>query len=182
MSGAPGAGKSTLARMLRMSLGGVVIDHDMMRSQLYKFDAFGLTEAAEVSYGIQWALAEDMAAQGLTVIVDSPCNFPQVLEAGAGIAAKHSMEYWYVECRVDDMDIIEARLRARARVALGSQRTSLDEAPGNGDDNDPRGTVVKWIKHPQRPKENIIVVDTTGDPEIYCEQILKQLRGESARE
>lgn len=38
MSGAPGSGKSTVARLLGQSIGGVVIDHDVLRSTLLEFD------------------------------------------------------------------------------------------------------------------------------------------------
>jgi len=34
MPGAPGSGKSTMAKLLRQSIGGVVIDHDVIRSSL----------------------------------------------------------------------------------------------------------------------------------------------------
>jgi predicted kinase len=34
MSGLPGSGESTIAKLLRQSIGGVVIDYDVIRSSL----------------------------------------------------------------------------------------------------------------------------------------------------
>lgn len=87
MSGAPGSGKSTMARLLRpclASAGAVVVDHDVLRSA---FLASGLdfAAAARHAYELQWTLAEDLMRQGLSVIVDSTCNFPETLACGAAL-------------------------------------------------------------------------------------------------
>ncbi|KFY12072.1 hypothetical protein V492_04110 [Pseudogymnoascus sp. VKM F-4246] len=88
MSGAPGAGKSTIAKLLGQSIGGLVIDHDVLRSTLLESDLeFGA--AAKHAYQLQWALAQDVMKQGLSVIIDSTCNFQVVLDRGSELAKNH---------------------------------------------------------------------------------------------
>lgn len=73
ISSAPGSGKSTTARLLGQSIGAVVIDHDILRSTLLESDLqFG--PAARNAYHLQWALAQGIMKQDLSVIIDSTCN------------------------------------------------------------------------------------------------------------
>ena len=77
-----------------------------------------------------WAQA--MAEQGRRLVVDSTCNFREVLEHG-------------YECRVEDINVLEGRLGARG--PLPSQRTSVHRPPL--DASDARGgekTIVRSLK------------------------------------
>ena len=58
MSGTPGSGKSTIAALLRQRIGGVVIDHDVLRSSLFE-SGIPFDQAAQHAYQLQWALAQD---------------------------------------------------------------------------------------------------------------------------
>ena len=102
MSGAPGSGKSTVARLLGRSIEGVVFDHDRYRSatleQMTKYstrtekkDIFDL--AAKLTYSCGWVWAQDMANQGKSLVMDSTCNFREVLEHGTALARQHGYEY-----------------------------------------------------------------------------------------
>ncbi|KAJ0348774.1 hypothetical protein COL154_013702 [Colletotrichum chrysophilum] len=180
MSGAPGSGKSTMARLLRQSIGGLVIDHDVFRSSLLEFNGVAFDEVAKRAYHLQWSLAEDAMKQGLNVIIDSTCNFQEVLDHGSALAEKHGFTYWYVECKVEDIDLLDERLRSRD--PMKSQRTGVDSPPAAacharaGEDS--RGLFKKWIENPCRPKHNAIVVDSTGSPAIQRDHILKQIVGQ----
>ena len=180
MSGAPGSGKSTIARLLGQSIGAVVIDHDVLRSTLLESDLqFG--PAARNAYQLQWALAQDVMKQGLSVIIDSTCNFQVVLDRGAELAKEHGYSYWYVECQVRDVDLLDRRLRSRE--SMTSQRTAVGCAPvaaavanGPGESEDSRAIFKKWIENPCRPEhDNIVIVDSTGNPEILRGHILKKI-------
>lgn len=180
MSGAPGSGKSTIARLLGQFIGGVVIDHDVLRSTLLESDLqFG--PAARHAYELQWALAQDVMKQGLSVIIDSTCNFQVVLDRGTELAKEHGYNYWYVECQVRDIDLLDRRLRSRD--SMTSQRTGVDFAPaaavvanGIGESEDAREIFKRWIENPCRPKENnIVIVDSTGNPEMLRDHILKMI-------
>ncbi|KAJ3542001.1 hypothetical protein NM208_g4327 [Fusarium decemcellulare] len=179
MSGAPGSGKSTIARLLRTSIGGVIIDHDVLRSSLLESGRIPFDQAAKEAYIVQWRLAQDFMRQGLNVIIDSCCNYPEVLDQGSTLASQNDYVYWYVETRVQDIDLLDKRLRTRD--PMSSQRTGVDCPPAaaQGDHvrQDSRVIFKKWIENPSRPENNVIIVDSTGNPEILRGQILKRIVG-----
>ncbi|CAK7268428.1 hypothetical protein SEPCBS57363_003088 [Sporothrix epigloea] len=179
MSGAPGSGKSTLAKLIRPSIGGVIIDHDVLRSSLLEADLVPFDEAARQAYILQWNLAHDIIKQGLNIIVDSTCNYPEILAQGSNLASEHNYVYWYVECKTGDINLLDQRLRNRD--SMTSQRTAVDCPPAAARDarvgEDPRALFHKWIENPCRPERNTIIVDSTCDPEMLRDQILKQIVG-----
>lgn len=180
MSGAPGSGKSTMARLLRQSLGGVVLDHDVLRSSLLEDTNPNLTfdTIAKQAYRLQWALARDIAAQGCNVIIDSPCNFQEALDQGSAIAEEHGLVYWYVECRVADLDLLDRRMRAR--TPMRSQRTGVERPPeaarAERAGEDARALFRKRFDAPCRPEGNVVVVDSKGDLEGGRDRVLEQIR------
>ncbi|KAK8064420.1 ATP-binding protein [Apiospora phragmitis] len=114
MSGAPGGGKSTMARLLQRSIGGLVLDHDIIRSSLLEdYSNVPFDQVARSAYRLQWAMAEQAVKQGLIVIVDSVCNYQEALDQGSALAKTHGYAYWYVECRVEDLTLLDERLRTR---------------------------------------------------------------------
>ncbi|KAJ4204317.1 hypothetical protein NW767_004510 [Fusarium falciforme] len=179
MSGAPGSGKSTIARLLRQSIGGVVIDHDVLRSSLLGDSDVPFDQVAKRAYNLQWRLAEDFMKQGLSVIVDSTCNFQEVLDRGSALAEQQGFTYWYVECKVEDIDLLDERLRTRD--PMKSQRTAVDCPPVAASSarvgEDSRAVFKKWIESPCRPESNSIVLDSTGSPEANRDLVLKQIAG-----
>lgn len=166
-----------MARLLRQSIGGLVIDHDVFRSALLEYNDMSFDEVAKRAYNLQWSLAQDVLKQGLNVIIDSTCNFQEVLDQGSALAGKHGFAYWYVECKVEDIDLLDERLRSRD--PMKSQRTGVDCPPAaackSRAGQDSRRLFKKWIENPCRPKHNAIVVDSTGSPEIQRDHILKQI-------
>ncbi|KAJ3461524.1 hypothetical protein MRS44_010077 [Fusarium solani] len=179
MSGAPGSGKSTIARLLRQSIGGVVIDHDVLRSALLEDSDVPFDQVAKRAYNLQWRLAEDFMRQGLSVIVDSTCNFQEVLDQGSALAEQQGFTYWYIECKVEDIDLLDERLRTRD--PMKSQRTAVDCPPVAARSarvgEDSRLLFKKWIESPCRPESNSIVLDSTNSPEANRDLVLKQIVG-----
>ena len=176
MSGAPGAGKSTTAKLLAQSIDGVVIDHDIIRSTILEHK-ISFREAAKLAYDLGWALAEDMIKQERSVIIDSACNYKEVLGQGTALAQQYGYDYWYVECKVDGVDLLDERLRKR--VPLRSQRTGVDcppcDASGICHNEHPRALFKRWIESPCRPDGNVIIVDSTGRPEERRDYILERI-------
>jgi predicted kinase len=182
MSGAPGSGKSTIARLLRPSINGIIIDHDVLRSALLETGIVSFDQAAKQAYQLQWAQAQDFMSQGVgSVIIDSTCNYPEVVEQGTSLAACHGYTYWYIECKVDDVDLLDRRMRGRQPMA--SQRSAVDCPPaaaqGNGTrvGEDARALFTRWIRSPCRPDHDgcVIIVDSTASLEKLREQIMKRL-------
>ncbi|KAF4464177.1 ABC transporter [Fusarium albosuccineum] len=179
MSGAPGSGKSTIARLLRSSIGGGVIDHDVLRSSLLESGNIPFDQAAKEAYLVQWRLAQDFMRQGLNLIIDSCCNYPEVLDQGSTLASQNDYVYWYVETRVPDIDLLDKRLRTRD--PMSSQRTGVDCPPvaaqGDHIEQDSRVLFKKWIESPSRPENNAIIVNSTDNPAMLRDQILKRIVG-----
>ncbi|KAH6688027.1 hypothetical protein F5X68DRAFT_261328 [Plectosphaerella plurivora] len=179
MSGAPGSGKSTIARLLRPSINGVIVDHDILRSSLIESAIVPFDQAAKQAYLLQWSLAHDIMKQGLNVIIDSTCNFQEILDMGSQLATQHDYAYWYVECKVRDINLLDQRLRNRKPMA--SQRTAVDCPPAAAQsarvDEDSHALFARWIESPCRPKDHVIAVDSTGDPKTLCDEILAKIVG-----
>jgi predicted kinase len=183
MSGAPGSGKSTMSRLLARSLNGVVIDHDLLKSFFLDSD-LTFEQSGRLAYRLNWVLAADLIRQGRrAVIVDSPCNFSEILDRGAALAREHGYAYRYVECRVGvgDVGLLDRRIRGRA--PLRSQRTGVGRPPPDakrgGSEPDYDALFRKWIENPCRPEGNVIVVDSTCSPEEGLDFVLGQIAKES---
>jgi predicted kinase len=176
MSGAPGSGKSTIATLLAQSIDGVVINHDLVRSFFLESGNL-FEESAKLSYRFQWLLAEDMIKQGRSVIIDSTCNYKETLEDGTALARQFGYDYKYIECRVNDVDLLDQRLHNR--VSLRSQRTGVNKPPPDATSarhsEDYRVLFKKWIDKPCRPANDVITVDSTTGPEECLEYVLKQI-------
>lgn len=164
MSGAPGAGKSTIARELVRHRRLVAIDRDVVLIAMLDSDPEPdgtLTFARVASYNVVKAMADDILAQGLGVIIDSPCFYDELLAAGQALAAKHGVPYRYVECVTNDLNLLDTRLRSRP--ALRSQRLSVDGPPIDLDpDRERTGSdlFADAIAHMKRP-DTYLQLDTT---------------------
>ena len=174
MSGAPGSGKSTTAHLLVKSLNGVVVNHDLIRSFFLDSD-ISPSQSAKLTYRFQWVLAEDMIKQGRSVIMDSTCNFKETLDDGMSLAQRYGYVYKYVECRINDIDLLDQRLRSRE--PMRSQRTGVELPPSDvtEDDQDQHAIFKNWIENPCRPVGDLIVVDSTQSPEDSLHYIMGRL-------
>ncbi|OBT79014.1 hypothetical protein VF21_02467 [Pseudogymnoascus sp. 05NY08] len=177
MSGLPGSGKSTIALLLARSINGIVINHDLLKSFFLDNTTTPFDQAAKLAYTLDWVLAEDLLKQGRSVIIDSVCNYATLLEKGAAVAEKHGCEYRFVECRVEDVEVLDRRLRGR--VAMRSQRTGIDKPPvdaeGVGEGVDHHEVLRRKLENPVRPAGGAIVVDSSGSTEECVEEILRRI-------
>ncbi|NIK60870.1 AAA family ATPase [Kribbella shirazensis] len=132
MSGVPGAGKSTVAAHVSDTHGAVVVDYDVIKSAV--LDAgFDLTASTKAAYEVMYAQANHVLAQGHHVVMDSPCFWPRIVAEGLRIAKEHDATYSYIECQIQDLKLLDDRLRRRPR--LRTHRRSLDQLPPDlGDD------------------------------------------------
>ena len=96
MSGAPGSGKSTIANLLASSIGGVVFDHDQEKSSILEAGV-PFKDAAKETYDLGWVFATNMIGEERSVIIDSTCNYREVLDRGVALAQEHGYSHWYVE-------------------------------------------------------------------------------------
>lgn len=175
MSGAPGSGKSTMARLLAQAIDAVVINHDLIKSSCIE-NGVSFELSGKMAYGLAWSLAKDMIEQGHSVIFDSVCNYDEVIERGTALSQLHGYDYRYVECRLSDTQLLDQRLRQRS--SLRSQRTAVDCPPQDAPDVhrsvNHHALFEKW-QNPRRPTSGIIVVDSARGPEDGLAFVLSQL-------
>ena len=87
MSGAPGSGKSTIARAVARERGPVVLDHDVVKDA-QPGAGLPFARAGKISYAVLLALAEDLLGSGHQVVLDSPCFYDELLAGGRAVAAR----------------------------------------------------------------------------------------------
>ena len=131
MSGAPGAGKTTIAHGVAKALGAVVIDHDITKSALLAADV-PVALAGRASYQVLNALAGHLLQQGHSVIFDSPCFYTELLHRGQTLAADYGADYRYIACVLQDLDELDRRLQTRVRQPSQVAGVYTPPTPGWG--------------------------------------------------
>lgn len=179
MSGAPGSGKSTLASLLSQSVDAVVVDHDLIRS-FFLDNTIAFDQSAKMAYDLQWVLARNLLQHGRSVIIDSTCNYQETLNKGTALAQQYGAEYWYIECRINDIGLLDARLQNRVSP-MRSQRTGVQSPPPDANQaqrshDEFIALFRKWIDNPVRPACNIIAVESVHKPQDCLHSILGKLR------
>ncbi|GAA3138961.1 putative kinase [Kribbella aluminosa] len=158
MSGVPGSGKSTVAAHVVEKYGAVAVDYDVIKSAVLDagFDLGGSTRA---SYEVMYAMARHLLVQGRDVVMDSPCFWPRIVNEGIAIAEENGAAYRYVECRVQDLQQLDERLRRRPR--LRTHRPSLNQPPADagGEPVDGEALVREWMDKAHRPADNYLQLD-----------------------
>ncbi len=160
MSGCPGSGKSTLAREIGRRTDAAVLDHDVIKSVLLR-SGVDWEMAGPTAYRVLRALGQSLLRQGQSVILDSPCYYQELLDAGLQMAADAGACYRYVECVLED--VAELSRRLQSRTALPSQRPDIGIAPAGF-----VGTEVvsgaelfqEWMRGMKRPAHPYLRVDT----------------------
>ncbi|MEV6415450.1 ATP-binding protein [Kribbella sp. NPDC051718] len=132
MSGVPGSGKSTVAAHVVEAFSAVAVDYDVIKSAV--LDAgFDLASSTKAAYEVMYAQARHVLTQGHPVIMDSPCFWPRIVTEGIQIASHHDATYKYIECQLDDLNLLDERLHRRP--SLRSHRRGVDHPPVDlGDD------------------------------------------------
>ena len=165
-----------MAELLAQSINGVIINHDLIKSFFLEKD-ISFNESSKLTYGLDWVLAEDMIKQKRNIVMDSICNYNEVLEQGTALARRYGYDYRYVECRVKDIDLLDRRLRDR--VPMRCQLTGVTRPPpdvsGAHQTEDYHALYKKWMESPCRPADNSIVVDSSGSMEESLDYVLKQI-------
>ncbi len=124
MAGAPGSGKSALARVIGHRTRAVVIDKDVLKTAALEAGAQD-SLAGGIAYDAFFALADHLLGQGWSVILDSPSYYETIPAKGAAIAARRHVPYYFIECACSDPEVLAGRLTKRPRMP--SQPDSIDE-------------------------------------------------------
>lgn len=167
MSGFPGSGKSTLAQQISKRTGAVIIDHDVVKSSLLQSideTSIDASLAGRISYNIDWALVEFHLSQGQSVIFDSPCLYEEMVKKGTNLANKFNVNYKYVECYLEDSEVINDRLKNRKRMLSQINEISSEE------------NFKYTIKNSKKPSNyKCLLVDTRLPLESYIQDVLNYI-------
>lgn len=160
MSGAPGTGKSTVARAIGSRTGAAVLDHDVTKSALLGAGVEAV--AGHASYQVLLALARSLLDQGVSVVLDSPCYYQELLDAGLSMAADTGACYRYVECATEDLADLTRRLRDRPRLRSQVQDLAAASARSAGGEMLSGEELFReWIRNMKRPAHSYLRVDTS---------------------
>lgn len=125
MAGFPGSGKSTVSTLISKKTGAVVLDRDVIKNSMLNAGIEGQV-LADASYKVVFELASDFLSKGLNVIIDTPCYYQDIVNNGQQICINNCSKYKYIECIVEEFQIIDKRLKTRER--LQTQIESVNEA------------------------------------------------------
>jgi predicted kinase len=153
LSGVPGTGKSTLARAIAEATGFLVVDTDILKSSLIT-SGVPVAAAGRATYSGAIAVTQDLLAQGRSVVLDSPCRYRQLLDAGRRIASEAGVRYAFIELWARDWSVVLSRLDGRAPMV--SQVASAT-APAPGTDwefGTPDVTLQAWQGQLVQPEDD----------------------------
>jgi predicted kinase len=114
MHGEPGSGKTTLASALAPRIPALHLDKDIISSALMRGGIAAETQGP-VAYEALRSLTASFLAQGHSVILDSPCYWPEIEESGRALAARFNAAWMMIECQAPS-ELVELRLATRPRL------------------------------------------------------------------
>lgn len=162
MAGYPGSGKSTLAKEISYKTNAIIIDVDIIKTAMIE-SGINLNQIANAAYNSLFSLCEFYLADNRDVIIDCPCHYAMTLERGINIANKFNAVYKFVECRLDDFE--ETNMRLKSRINKQSQYTST-----NVED------FYKWNGKSQRPTNSkYIIIDTSMPISSYIQKVMQYI-------
>jgi uncharacterized protein len=153
VGGLPGSGKSTVATGLGDEMGWAVVSSDEVRRDLGlrqadmdESSAYASETVARV-YEEMRRRAEDLVAEGISVVLDATWSSEDERERAHAVATEHAAEL--VELRCDaPLDL------CRARVATRTGPTESEATPA----------VVDLLQRTHDDWPSAITIDTSGDP------------------
>ena len=125
MAGAPGSGKSALARLIGKRTGAVVIDKDVLKTAALEAGAEE-SLAGPAAYEAFFALADHLLGQGLNVVLDSPSFWETIPAKGSAVAERRCVPYYFIECICPDWEELARRLNERPRLRSHPGEEALD--------------------------------------------------------
>lgn len=174
MSGVPGTGKSTLAAALGGHAGLVVLDTDVVKSALLD-RGVPLQVAGAATYGVVLDLAADLLRQGRGVIVDSPCRYRELLEAGLRIAIEAAVPYRMVELWADKVGDLLPRLDERTPRPSQVASSTSPVADALWEEGTALRTLQAWQAQLVRPDEGWLRLDALRPLEVNLAAALTHL-------
>ncbi len=117
MKGAPGSGKSTIAREIGRRLGWPVIDKDAVRDLLPD-------ELGGISYEAMLDLAERQLSIGLNVVADSPLGYGRAYAKARAASGTTGARMVVIECVCSDAAEWRRRIEQRSGTGLAAHHAT----------------------------------------------------------
>ena len=92
MGGFPGCGKSTLAKKISKDIGAIVIDRDVIKTTLMAYPNIN-EDINDISYRLMFDMANAYLGQGVSVVLDTPCYYQDIILKGQSIAEENNVSY-----------------------------------------------------------------------------------------
>ena len=171
VSGLPGTGKSTLARLLHKETNSSVISSDIVRKELHNIDPLSDRKAAfekgiyskagtEKTYAALQSLAEKLLQSGRSVILDATFSKLYFRKAALETANKTNAEFHIIECTLNQDEV-------RARLEKRSQTKDVSDADYE--------IYLKQKERFEPIEEKHIKIDTQDKEETILEAIYNQI-------
>jgi predicted kinase len=163
MAGFPGSGKSTLAKEISKHIDVVIIDRDVIKSSMIK-SGVASEIVASASYDVVFSLCNYYLESNNNIIIDTPCYYFDSLNNGIDIANKYNAEYKYIECKVDDINVVNNRLMSRNRSISQIEIADKERFLGS-------------VNKSKRPTEtDYLIVDSSLPIETYIAKVLNYIK------
>lgn len=178
MSGAPGAGKTTIATAISAKIGAVILDHDVTKSAIMA-TGVPFSVAGKASYAVLLGVAKHLLQQGHNVILDSPCFYDELLQKGQQLAQEANATYVYIECVLVDLFELDRRLRGRSswssQVQGITQLPRTSQVPGSSGERLVDEAVMQaWVANMKRP-DDFLQLDTSRPVKDCVSDALKYI-------
>lgn len=174
LSGVPGTGKSSLARGLARAAGFVVVDTDVIKSALID-GGVPVASAGGPTYLVALGLAGDLLAQGRRVVIDSPCRYQDLLDAGRAAAGRAQVRYAFIELWASDVADVLQRLDQRS-PRISQVASATHPVPGTAwEFGTAEETLREWQSQLVRPDDDWVRLDAGRTQEWILARALDHL-------
>lgn len=168
MAGFPGSGKSTISKEIAKRINAVVIDKDILKSSMLE-NGLSNEISSKLAYDVMFDLGKFYLEQGRSIIFDTPCYYEEIITKGIKLSKTFNAEYKYLECFVEEYDVIDKRITLRDNMTSQIPKPSL------------KGFLSANIRAREiKPPIGYMKVDSSNFDKLDYELILEHLKKRDA--